>query len=682
MSTRTAFTLDDLWALDRVGAPSLSPNGRQAVASVTTASMQANHSHSRLWLLSTTGAAPRALTQCGDRDGQPAWSPRGDLIAFLSRREQQGHKDTAAQLYLIAPDGGEARRAVNLATGVEAFKWFPDGRRIAFISWVWPDVSGAAAQARRLQAWQARKETGVITEETLYRYWDRTLPPGRVPRLHVLDVDSGRVRDLFEDTPLELSRTEPSAHCFDIAPDGLHITFAYDPAPVKQIDGRCALVEIEVATGHWHTRIHDGDWDFRAPCYSPDGDRIAFIASHQGRKHTMPGQLALAERPRVERGAVRRHGLLPWQVVSAAWDHDVTAPLRWEADGQAVLLLAEDRGTRPLWRFDLPDARAERVTPHGVVNGFDKRAGMTVVNLDRIDQPPHLVALAPGTAPRRIDRFNDRLLARRAMGRHEVIELPGGQGDAVQVHLVYPPDFDPARRWPVLHVLHGGPHSAFGDNWHWRWNHQVLAGAGHVVVSVNYHGSSGFGHAFLDAITHRWGELELQDIEATSDWLLAQPWTDRDRLCAAGGSYGGYLTAWMNGRVPAGRYAAYVCHAGCFDWVAMFADDAYVWHAKELGAHYWDDPAQVAAQSPHSYVALMATPTLVTHGAQDFRVPDAQGLAYYNTLKARGVRARLLWFPDENHWIAKPRNNRLWYSEVLAWLGSARLSDLLPARPQ
>jgi dipeptidyl aminopeptidase/acylaminoacyl peptidase len=681
MSTRTAFTIDDLWALDRVGAPSLSPNGHQAVASVTTASMHDNHSRSRLWLLSTEGAAPRALTHCGDRDGQPAWSPGGDLIAFLARREQQGEKDAAAQLYLIAPDGGEARRAASLATGVEAFKWFPDGRRIAFISWVWPELRGAQAQARRLQAWQARKETGVVTEETLYRYWDRTLPPGRVPHLHVLDVGTGRVRDLFEGTPLELNRAEPTAHGFDIAPDGSRIVFAFDPAPVKHLDGRSALVEIDVATGKWHTRVHDIDWDVKAPCYSPDGDRIAFVASHQGRKHTLPGQLAVAERLTADGRPADGPGLLAWQVVSAAWDHDVTPPLRWEADGQAVLLLAEDRGTRPLWRFDLPDARAERVTTHGVVNGFDKQAGVTVVNLDSLTQPPHLLALVPGAAPRRIDRFNDRLLARRAMGRHDTLDLPGALGDPVQVRLVYPPDFDPARRWPVLHLLHGGPHSAFGDNWHWRWNHQVLAAAGYVVACVNYHGSSGFGHAFLDAITHRWGELELQDIEATSDWLLAQPWADRDRLYAAGGSYGGYLTAWMNGRVPAGRYAAYVCHAGCFDWVAMFADDAYVWHAKELGAHYWDDPARVAAQSPHSFAAQMSTPTLVTHGAQDFRVPDAQGLAYYNTLKARGVKARLLWFPDENHWIVKPRNNRLWYCEVLAWLGSNRLSDLPSAPP-
>ena len=189
-----------------------------------------------------------------------------------------------------------------------------------------------------------------------------------------------------------------------------------------------------------------------------------------------------------------------------------------------------------------------------------------------------------------------------------------------------------------------------------------------MVAGVNYHGSSGFGFEFLDSITHRWGALELQDVEAGTDWLLAQPWADPQRVFATGGSYGGYMVAWMNAHVPPGRYKAYVCHAGCFDWTAMFADDAYTWHAKEFGAWYWDDMAKIHAQSPHAFAAQMQTPTLVIHGALDYRVPDAQGLAYYNTLKAREVDARLLWFPDENHWVLKPRNSKLWYGEFFSWL--------------
>ena len=236
--------------------------------------------------------------------------------------------------------------------------------------------------------------------------------------------------------------------------------------------------------------------------------------------------------------------------------------------------------------------------------------------------------------------------------------------------LVYPPGFDKkkAKKYPVLHSIHGGPHSASGDTFHYRWNNQLFAAQGYVVACVNYHGSSGFGNAFLDSITHRWGELELKDIEAATDWLRKQPWVDKGRIFATGGSYGGFMVAWMNGHVKPGRYQAYVCHAGCFDWRAMYADDAYTWHARELGANYWDDPAKIQSQSPDTFAARFATPTLVIHGALDYRVPDQQGLAYYNTLKARGIDARLVWFPDENHWILKPRNSRLWYGEFFAWL--------------
>jgi dipeptidyl aminopeptidase/acylaminoacyl peptidase len=660
------ITIDDLWQLDRLGAPSLSPDGAQAVIAVQHPDAEAARMHSRLWLLSTFGGAARALTH-GEQDGSPAWSPRGDLIAFLAQREHGGHKDDSPQLYLIAPDGGEARRAATVATGVEAFKWFPGGRRIAFISWVWPDERGSAAQARRHRHWKERKASGYATSESLYRYWDHPLPQDRVPHLHLLDLESGRVTDLFEGTPQELSRTEPHAHEFDISADGQRIVFASDLAAEKHIDGDRALLELRLRgnrpRGAARLLVQATGWDCHSPRYAPpaaDGsERIAFIACHQGLKHTLPSQLAVWER---EGGA--------WTVESAQWDHDVEAPLHWEDDGQALLLCAEDQGARHLWRFDLPDRRAERVHSGGWVDGYAKAAGTLVLRCDSLMHPPQIHALLPGEPARRIETFNDALLGALQLGRCETVQVTGAQGDAVQMRLVYPPGFDPDRSWPVLHSLHGGPHSVFGDNWHWRWNQHVFAASGRVVACVNYHGSSGFGHAFADSITHRWGELELQDIEAGSDWLLAQPWSDPLRLHAAGGSYGGYLVAWMNGQVPAGRYAAYVCHAGCFDWRGMFADDAYRWHAKELGAWYWDDPERVDRQSPHWLAERMATPTLVIHGALDYRVPDAQGLAYYNTLKARGVEARLLWFPDENHWVLKPANSRLWHEELLGWLAA------------
>ena len=655
------ITVEDLWKLERLGQPSLSPDGAQAVTAVSRFAMDDNRSMSSLWLLSTLGGAPRLLTSAGEKDGQPRWSPRGDLIAFTAKREQQGSKDKESQLYLIAPDGGEAHRAAEVATGVEAFRWCPDGRRVVFVSWVWPGLKGVKAQAKAHKDFSERKETGYATSESQYRHWDRNLPLGRVARLHLLELGAAgapaKVRDLFEGTSYELARADPGCDHFDITPDGKRIVFAFDPAAVKRADGRLALAEMDIRSGRTEVLVRDAQWDLSAPRYSPDGQRIAFTASHVGLKHTMPAQLALWHREAHQ-----------WDVISAEWDHEVHAPLHWEEDGQALLFSAEQKGRRHLWHFDIADRRAEVLVAGGWVSGFDKVAGTLVTLADSARHPSRVHAHLPGAAAQRIESFNDALLSTLALGEVEEVWVQGALKDPVQMWLVYPPGFDARKKHPVLHNIHGGPHTGPGDNWHYRWNTQLFAAQGYVVASVNYHGSSGFGYAFLDSITHRWGELELQDVEAGTDWLLKKPWVDRQRIFATGGSYGGFMVAWMNGHVKPGRYQAYVCHAGCFDWVAMFADDAWSWHAKELGNWYWDDMAKIHAQSPHAHAATMSTPTLVIHGALDYRVPDGQGLAYYNTLKARGVDARLLWFPDENHWILKPRNSKLWYAEFFDWL--------------
>ena len=650
------ITVEDLWALQRVGGLSLSPDGAQAVCSVSSFSMEHNNSSTSLWLLSTFGGEPRRLTSASDKDGQPAWSPQGDRIAFVAKREQQGKKDDTPQLYVMAPDGGEAQRVSQFACGIEAFKWFPNGKRIAFVSWVWPGEKGSKAQAKRHKEFKDRKETGYVTIEAQYRFWDHNLPMGRVPHLHVLEVASGRVRDLFEGTDFELPRSDADAHTFDISADGKRIAFVFDPAAEKRLDHCKALVEIDVRSGKTHFAATDAGWDFDAPRYSPNGQQIAFIASHQGLKHTMPGQLSV-----LDTGGT-------WAVVSADWDHPVNAPLRWSDDAAAVLFSAEDHGRCNVYRFDLTARTAAVVVQGGWVQSFDCAADVIVSAADAMNHPAHVHALRGDQAPVRIEKFNDEAVAKFKFGTTQDVRLKGANGDEVQMWVVYPPGFDAKKKYPVMNNIHGGPHVAAGDTFHYRWNNQVFAAQGYIVAGVNYHGSSGFGFDFLDSITHRWGELELQDVEAGTDWLLSQPWVDKKRVFATGGSYGGFMVAWMNGHVPAGRYQAYVCHAGCFDWQAMFADDAYTWHAKELGAWYWEDAAKVASQSPSTFVAAMQTPTLVIHGALDYRVPDGQGLAYYNTLKAKGVNSRLLWFPDENHWILKPRNSKLWYGEFFGWL--------------
>jgi len=667
--TRPApLDVETLWKLQRLGGLALAPDGRHAVCTVSTPAMDKNQSTSQLWLLPTDRAAPRQLTACGGKDGQAAWSPDGERIAFVARREQEGKKDTTPQLYTIAAHGGEALRHGDFAPGIDSFKWLPDGRRVVFAAWVWPELEGAAAQNKAQKAWDARQECGYVTSAGFYRHWDHNVPMGRVLHLLLLDLASGRVTDLFEGTKWELPRDANGNVDYDVHPDGRRVAFVHDPADEPLQANRLALAEIDLRTRRVAPLVDDAAWDFGSPRYSPDGARIAMAAAHVGVEHTALAQLSV-----LTPGA-------GWRVLAAHWDRSVNPPLRWAADAQALYVAAEDRGRCHLWQYNFGDDTVQVLHEGGWVQGFDVAGGMLALLVDSATQPPRVLARSlarsltrapaqgPGAVPRRLEHFNDELLAAVAFGATREVTLKGAGGDAVQMWLVFPPGFDAKKKHPVTHVIHGGPFAAAGDTFSWRWNPHVFAAAGHVIAQVNYHGSSGFGFTFRDSLIGRQGALELQDIEAATDWLLAQRWADAKRVYATGGSYGGFLVAWMNGHVAPGRYRAYVCHAGVFDRIATFSADSYPSRPKDLQAKYWEDMDAVLAQSPHTSAAKMATPTLVTHGAQDFRVPDCNGLAYYNTLKARGVDARLLWFPDENHWVLKPQNSRLWYAEFAAWL--------------
>ena len=642
--------------MDRVGAIALSPDGANAVISVSTPSMSENKTETHLWLLRTDKTAPRCLTRCGGKDGQAAWSPGGERIAFIAKREQEGQKDDTPQVYAIAADGGEAVRISDFAPGVESFKWLPDGRRIVFAAWVWPDLKGSKAQVKAQKAFSARKESGYATSEAFYRHWDHNIPLGRVLHLHLLEIATGKVRDLFEGSLLELPRDTGGNEVYDVRPDGRRVAFLHDPATVPLSGNRLALAEVDVRSGRTFPLVDDPAWDIGAPRYSPDGQQIAVTVAHVGVHHTALSQLAVVQ------------GSGQWQVLGAGWDHSVNAPLCWSDDGRSLIFTAEERGRCHLWRHSLDEHWFAVEHPGGWVQGFDCAGGVVAVVSDSVKHPARVHALRPDATPQRLEQFNDERLKEIRFGETREVVFAGALGEEVQMWLTFPPGFVDKKRHPVMHVIHGGPFAAAGDTFSYRWNPHVFSAAGQVVAQVNYHGSSGFGFAFRHSLIGRQGELELQDIEAATDWLLQQRWADAERVTATGGSYGGFLVAWMNGHVPAGRYRAYVCHAGVFDRVATMSADSYPTRPKDLAARYWEDMPRVLAQSPHTSAASMHTPTLVIHGAKDFRVPDCNGLAYYNTLKARAVDARLLWFADENHWVLKPQNSRQWYGELMGWI--------------
>ncbi len=654
---RPPLTVEALWALRRVGAPTVSPDGALACAAVTSYDMDRNEGSTALWLFPTglaerKGAKARKLTE-GDKDSEPAWSPDGRFIAFTAKRKD----DTEPQVYLIAPDGGEARRLTSLATGAASIKWFADGKRIAFVSWVWPDLATDAQQGKRLKARKDDKVKAHVTERSEFRYWDHWLSDGREPHVFVCDVASGATRDVFAKRNLRLRPWEPNAEEFDIAPDGSEIALTFDPGEEPRMMARADIVVLNLSTGRVRNLTADSGMSDEHPRYSPDGRHIVHHAYDTQRAFNDQGHLRLIER---KRGA--------WTRLAPAYDR-ATTNVQWDPDSRSVLFLSEDRGRVGLHRLALGATQPALVCAGGTIGGYSRSRDGSVIAFDRSTSahPPRLFAIrGDGSGERAIESLNVALLARHALGETREFTVKGWGGEPVQVFVTYPPGFDPRRKWPLMHSIHGGPHASHHDGWHFRWNTQVFAGTGHVVVCVNYHGSSGFGQKFLETITGRYGEKEYADVEAATDFMLKQGYIDRSRLVATGGSYGGYMVAYMNGHTD--RYRSYVCHAGCYNWESMMATDGYAFFARELGAFYWEDAKRVAKQSPHHYVGKAKTPTLVIHGELDYRVPATQALEYYDVLKAKGVPARLVYFPDENHWILKPQNSRLWYREFFAWI--------------
>jgi len=658
---RPPLTAEALWAIKRIASPTLSPDGALACAAVTSFDMARNDSTTELWLFPTAFAGTSAVKSrrlsAGDKDSDPKWSPDGRWIAFTAKRKD----DEEPQIYLIAPDGGEATRLTSLATGCAALKWFPDGKRIAFVSWVWPDLRTDAEQAKRKNARKDAKVKAHVTERPEFRFWDHWLTDGREPHVMICDVATGRCRDALAGTGIALPPWDPTAADFDIAPDGRQLALTADLAPEPRMMNQRDIVTVDLATRRKRILTANTGTDDAGPSYSPDGRALVFHSYDTQRSFNDQGRLTL-----LERRSGRTRALAP------KFDRPITH-VAFAPDSRSVLFTAEDRGRVGLWRLVVhpaePAATPTPVVAGGGIGGFAQSGDGSIIAFDRatVMHPPALFACrGDGTDERAIEKLNRALLAKRALGEVREVTIKGWGGASVQMWVTYPPNFDPRKKWPLLHSIHGGPHAAHLDLWHFRWNTQVFAGWGYVVAAVNYHGSSGFGQKWLETITGRYGEKEFADVEAGTDWLLRQGYIDRGRLVATGGSYGGFMVAYMNGHTD--RYRTFVCHAGCYDWVSMMATDGYHFFADELGAFHWDNPARVMRQSPHHYVKRAKTPTLVIHGEQDFRVPATQALQYYDTLKAKKVAARLVYFPDENHWILKPQNSRLWYREFADWV--------------
>lgn len=642
------YSAEAMWQLQRLATPTISPDGRLAAVAVSGLDPESRQQTTNLWLVPTRPGKARQLTGGNTSDYSPAWSPDGRWIAFVSRRGD----DKQPQIYIIPVDGGEARRITNVPTGAMAPKWFPDSQRIAFLSRVWSDI-GWEATALRLAEREETRMSGRIWDRAPVAHWDRLLDD-RSTHLFWIAIEDGEPQPITLHSGRALDAGQPGADSYDIAPDGLEVAFAADSDTTGR-DPNFDIYTMSVEGGAAVNLTPDNTADDNTPRFSPDGRLLAF-----GRQLTRD---FYADRVRLTLFDRRTREI---RSLAADWDRSAEGFV-WSPDSRTLFGTAEDQGSRRVFRFDLSGNSPAAVTTGSSYSDLAVAGNGPVIIALRssFSEPPALVSVIPRTgAATRLSDFNDARLATLAQGRVESVQYPGANGDPVQMWVVYPPDFTPARQWPLLLLLHGGPHDSVTDAVQWRWNAQVFASWGYVVAWPNFHGSSGFGQAFAESTARDWAELPYQDTLRAADWFLAQPWIDATRLAAGGGSYGGYLAAVLLGREH--PFRTLIAHAPVYDLFGQYANDKGA-NLRRFGEQ-WEDRARFERNSPHLAAGNFATPTLVIHGELDRRVPVAQGLALFNTLQNRGIKSRLLYFPDENHWIQKPENSLFWYASVRTWL--------------
>jgi len=650
---RRPLTIEDVWALPRVGAPVLSPDGRTAAFTVSVYDAEEDKSNADVWLLDVASGASRKLTANKAPDTSPAFSPDGKRVAFLSKREG----DKATQLYAIAVDGGEPERLTEMPLGVSAPKWFPDGTKIAFVATVIGADGTPESTKRALEVRDKSKVKAHVTENRLFRFWDRWLTEDEWPHLFTVDVASKKVTDLLAGSKRFFDLMEGTGH-YDIAPDGSALVFSANSTEPPYRTLNADLFLVPAAGGAPRNLTADNPAGDDGPVFSPDGRTIAYVREVKADDWPDYGRLALLD---VGTGKSR--------MLTDGWENQV-GRLAFSRDGREVVFAAEERARGNLWRIPLRGGAPTRIWKGGTATlGDVTRDGTIVFAWNDLSHPNEIATVSlDGTGFRTLTAFTEPVMSRIALGAVKDVTFTGAAGQDVQMYVLTPPGFDPARKYPLVHVVHGGPVGTSGDNFHLRWNAQAFAAPGYIVAMVNFHGSSSFGQPWVESILGAHPDKPFEDIMKATDFLIAGGSVDPKRMAAAGGSYGGFLVDWIEGHTD--RFAALVSHAGVYDLMGQYASDATYGRQHSYGGTPFTNRDAVERWSPNRYAEFFKTPMLILHGERDYRVPVTQGLELYGTLTAKGVPARLVVYPDENHWILKGQNAKHWYGEVLGFLAT------------
>ena len=644
------FDPHSMWEMKRPGNPVVSPDGNWSVFGVSEYEIEESTGESNLFLLNNQSGEVRQITFSGSDSG-PAWSPDGQKIAFVSRRH-----GGPGQIHILDMSGGEARIISDLPVGVYGLKWFPDGNRIAFAANILPEYDGDWEKLREIQETRKNsKVTAKVTENNMYRFWDRWLTDEYVSRLFTIDLNNKEIVDLMPDGGNFFGLM--GGVSYDISPDGSTIAVSKNSThpPFERTNHAIFLVPAD-GSGALINITEDNPANDMNPVYSPDGRYILY--GRQSIYHFYADKVVMALYDTRD-GSIR----------ALTEDIDLsTEQWFWSESGRTIYFHAEDRAMRSIFSISSDGGPHSEVFRGGTNNGAALAGGRHIVfNHHNLSASPEIyrLDLRRGHLDK-MTRFNDEIVERTHWGEIENVTYQGANGADVQMFINYPPDYDPEKKYPLVMMIHGGPHGIFGDSFHFRWNSQLFAAPGYIVAMPNFHGSTSFGQDFVISIHGNHSELPFRDIMKAADYMIDRGLVDEDRMAATGGSYGGYMVSWIAGHTD--RFACLINHAGVYDLHLQFASDFSANRKYQYGGSPWENTEQMNAINPSQFAENFSSPMLVIHGELDYRVPVAHGFLVYNKYKNMGLEARLVYYPDENHWILTPQNSLFWYEEFYGWL--------------
>ena len=668
------MTFDDFAAVKAVSDPQLSPDGAWLLYAVRTTELEANRRTTDTYVTALRGGPVRPFPDDTSHAAEARWSPDGRRVAYVA----------GGQLWVADASGGSSRRLTTLTGGATGPVWSPAGDRIAFVSAVYPDCPTEACNAERAKAKRESKVGAHVADQLLYRHWT-SWDEGTRSHLFVVGADGSGLRDATQGVTYDVPPGPfGGSEGYAWSSDGKELAYTAKEAgrdAAWTTDVNVYVVPVDGGAPKNVTAANRGA--DQNPVYAPGGRWIAYASQSRPGFESDRWRLMLLDR---QTGQSRE--LLP------RWDRNAEA-YAFTPDGRSVLITTGDRGRDKVFRVALGADGSAASAPAALI-GERNNTALTVARNGRMlawlrdaaDRPAEVYAAALGSRGvanvRAVTHLNDTLVAGLALNAVEEMWFAGADGDSVHAFVLKPPRWEPGRRYPAVLLIHGGPQGAWLDQWHGRWNYQVLAATGSAVIVVNPRGSTGYGQHFVDEVSRDWGGKAYADLMKGVDAALARySWIDSTRLGAAGGSYGGYMANWMEGHTD--RFKALVSHAGIYNLEAMYGATEEVWFPEwELGGPYWDSTAMAAQYrrySPHLFARNFKTPMLVLHGELDYRVPYTEGLSLFTALQRQGVPSRLVVFPDEGHWIGKPQNQRLWWREVQGWLdkylrpGSGPMTD-------